>query len=159
MYTRRQVKFLKVSFLYCDAGALTVSWAVSVDIPNRGSSPLIATSRLFSCSHRWVPLLRRQNNNEKRSGVFISLPEDYGRFPYRRSFLTLNWNSNDSKKVGTYRAAYSCPEIVRWRSGPTLSIHRVWECGMYDTYTRGPAGSNPVLASKKRGLYLLNFIQ
>ncbi len=30
--------------IYCDAGALTVSWAVSVDIPNRGSSPLIATN-------------------------------------------------------------------------------------------------------------------
>jgi len=26
-----------------------------------------------------------------------------------------------------------------------LSIHKVWECGMYDTYTRGLTGSNPVL--------------
>ncbi len=35
-------------------------------------------------------------------------------------------------------------QIQEWQRGLMLSIHRVWECGMYDTYTRGLAGSNPV---------------
>jgi hypothetical protein len=41
----------------------------------------------------------------------------------------------------------SQPQIVRWQSGLTLSIHKVWECGMYGTYTRGLTGSNPVMAT------------
>ena len=44
--------------------------------------------------------------------------------------------------------------MVRWQSGLMLSIHKVLGCGMYDTYTRGLTGSNPVLTTKLNNMKL-----